>query len=56
MTNKELEIFLKEHGVESKMNIAQPWILWRAKTSLISLTELAEIVEESKIHENSNDG
>jgi hypothetical protein len=55
MTKKELQQYLKDRGVESKIDIAQPWILWRAKTSSITLKELAKIIEENDIYENSDD-
>jgi hypothetical protein len=55
MTAKETEEQLRSLGVESKLNIAQPWILWRMKTSSISLSEVAKIIEESEVYESTDD-
>ena len=55
MTTKEIEEKLKFAGVTSRLNIAQPWILWRMKTSSISLLEVAKIIEESEIYEGTDD-
>lgn len=54
MTLEEIQQYLKQNGVESKLSIKQPWILWRMKTSLISLSDVAKIIE-SDINESTDD-
>lgn len=41
----DAEKFLKEYNVTANLTINQPWVIWREKTSMLSLSEIEDVIE-----------